>query len=294
MTTVAGLIAEAADALTAAGVAFGQGTDSAWDEATVLVLTVTGLADDAASLGVEIESAAETQARALLARRIDERIPLAYLLGRWWFAGFEFLMQPGVVVPRSPIGELLLAGLSPWLIEAPERILDLCTGSGSIGITAAHVWPGSEVDLVELDPETASLARQNVALHGLDDRVTVYEGSLYQPLPASNRYDLILANPPYVDDADMRSLPAEFRQEPALGLAGGADGLALAREIIDYRADWLSAEGVLVCEVGMSAAALLRAYPELPFIWPEFEAGGEGVCILLPPHQPAGTGAGLT
>ena len=141
------------------------------------------------------------------------------------------------------------------------------------------------------DGATAALARRNVVHHQLGDRVTVYEGSLYQPLPEGARYDLILANPPYVDDADMRSLPREFRKEPTMGLAGGPDGLELARQIIDARTEWLAAEGVLVCEVGMSAAALARAYPDLPFIWPEFEAGGEGVFLLLPEGASAGSEA---
>lgn len=290
MSTVSELINESADALSNAGVVFGQGTDSAWDEATTLVLAITGLADDRANLNLEIAPAEVAQIRSLLTRRIGERVPLAYLLGRWWFAGFEFLIRPGVVVPRSPIGELLLAEMHPWLTEPPERVLDLCAGSGCIGITAAHVWPEARVDLVELDPATAALARENVSHHGVDDRVDVYQGSLYEPLPASRRYDLIVANPPYVDDADMRTLPEEFRHEPALGLAGGADGLGLARQIIDERANRLSANGVLVCEVGMSAAALARAYPQLAFIWPEFEAGGAGVGILLPPENSADTG----
>lgn len=282
MTSVGQLIEACADALTAAGVVFGHGTDNAWDEASVLVLSVADLADDEENLGVSLDAGIVARIRALLARRIDERLPLAYLLGRWWFAGHEFLMRPGVVVPRSPIGELLQAGLSPWLTRPPGRVLDLCTGSGCIGISAALTWPAAEADLVELDPDAAALARENVALHGLGDRVRVYEGSLYEPLPVGNRYDLILSNPPYVDDADMATLPAEYRREPALGLSGGADGLALVRRIIDERAHWLSDDGVLVCEVGMSAAALIRAYPELSLLWPEFEQGGEGVFVLLP------------
>ena len=282
MGTVGELIEECSDALSAAGVVFGQGTDNAWDEATVLVLSITGLADDETNLAAEVQAEDAARIRSLTGRRIDERIPLAYLLGRWWFAGFEFLVEPGVVVPRSPIGELLLAGMSPWLTRTPERVLDLCTGSGCIGITAAHVWPEAVVDLVELDHDTAALAGRNIERHGQSGRVNIYEGSLYQPLPDGARYDLILANPPYVDDADMRALPQEFRHEPAVGLAGGSDGLVLARQIIDARQNWLTEQGVLVCEVGMSAAALTRAYPNLPIVWPEFEAGGEGVCILLP------------
>lgn len=282
MITVAELLSESADRLSDAGVVFGQGTDSAWDEATVLVLSVTGLADDEANLNEPVSEADEAEVRRLLKTRIDARLPLAYLLGRWWFVGLEFRMRPGVVVPRSPIGELLQAGMQPWLTRPPEQVLDLCTGSGCIGITAAHIWPDARVDLVEVDPNAVELARENIGLHGLSDRVTAYQGSLYEPLPEASRYDLILANPPYVDAADMRTLPAEFRQEPALGLAGGTDGLSLVRQIIDDRGRWLTTQGVLVCEVGMSAPALMRAYPGLPFIWPEFEAGGEGVFVLLP------------
>lgn len=282
MVTVSELIHEATDALADAGVVFGHGTDNAWDEATVLVLCCADLADDEASLEVTLDEATEEKIRSLLKRRIDERQPLAYLLGRWWFAGHEFRIQPGVVVPRSPIGELIDCRLAPWLTEPPNRILDLCTGSGCIGIAAAHAWPDAEVDLVELDPSAALLAGQNISMHGLEDRVRVYEGSLYDPLPTEARYDLILSNPPYVDKRDMATLPAEFRHEPAPGLAGGADGLDLARQIIDLRADHLEDGGLLVCEVGMSAAALQRAYPMLPFVWPELERGGEGVFILLP------------
>jgi ribosomal protein L3 glutamine methyltransferase len=282
VSSVAELIEACADAMTAAGVVFGHGTDNAWDEATVLVLSVADLADDQANLAVVLAPEKVLEIEALLRRRIEERQPLAYLLGRWWFAGHEFLLRSGVVVPRSPIGELLAGGMRPWLTEPPRRILDLCTGSGCIGISAALAWTDAEVDLVELDGVAAELARENVHRHGLEDRVRVHHGSLYEPLPSGMRYDLILSNPPYVDAADMSTLPAEFRQEPALGLAGGEDGLDLVRDIIDQRGDWLTEEGVLVCEVGMSAAALARAYPDLPFIWPEFEQGGEGVFVLLP------------
>jgi len=282
VSSVAGLIETCADAMTSAGVVFGHGTDNAWDEATALVLSVADLADDEQNLDVVLTAETVAEIEGLLRRRIDERQPLAYLLGRWWFAGHEFLMRPGVVVPRSPIGELLAGRMQPWLTRPPELILDLCSGSGCIGISAALTWTDAEVDLVELDTSAAELARENVRRHGLEGRVRVYEGSLYEPLPDGVRFDLILSNPPYVDSADMTTLPAEFRQEPALGLAGGEDGLELVRKILDQRGDWLTGEGVLVCEVGMSAAALVRSYPDLPFIWPEFEQGGEGVFILLP------------
>lgn len=286
MSTVSELIHEAADALDQAAVVFGHGTDNAWDEATLLVLVCAGLADDQANLEVALDEATGTRVRALLKERIETRTPLAYLLGRCWFAGYEFTIRPGVVIPRSPIGELILRRLAPWLTGSPERILDLCCGSGCIGIAAALTWPRARVDLVELDPAAAALARENVLLHDLGERVQVHEGSLYEALPSGARYDLMLSNPPYVDARDMATLPAEFRHEPALGLAGGTDGLLLVRQIVDGRQRWLSDTGMLVCEVGRSAAALSRAYPTLSLVWPELEQGGEGVFLLLPDERP--------
>lgn len=280
MATVGGLIGEASTALAEAGVCFGHGTDNAWDEATVLVLTITGLADDAANLDAEVPEPAAASIRALLARRIDERLPLAHLLGRCWFAGYEFLMVPGVVVPRSPIGEMIGDGFQPWLAHPPERVVDLCAGSGCIGIAVALEFPDAAVHLVELDPVAAALARENVRLHDLVDRVVVHEGDLYAALPESLSFDLIVSNPPYVDARDMTSLPAEYRHEPAGGLAGGPDGLMVVRRIIDGARQRLGPEGVLVCEVGRSAPALLAAYPAIPFIWPDFERGGEGVFVV--------------
>ncbi|MGE0622498.1 MAG: 50S ribosomal protein L3 N(5)-glutamine methyltransferase [Pseudomonadales bacterium] len=277
------LIDEASAALNSAGVYFGHGTDSAWDEATVLVLSVTGLADDAANLEAQVSERDEAEVRRLLTRRIDERLPLAHLIGRWWFAGYEFLVLPGVVVPRSPIGELIEAGFEPWLLHPPRRVLDLCAGSGCIGIATALTFPDAEVHLVEIDPVAAVLARENVRLHGVEDRVSVHEGDLYEALPDTAGFDLIVSNPPYVDAVDMASLPAEYRHEPRAGLAGGADGLDLVRRIVDGARERLSADGVLVCEVGMSAPALLRAYPSIPFYWPDFERGGEGVFVVGAP-----------
>jgi len=280
VATVGELIRDASAELGRAGVCFGHGTDNAWDEATVLVLTVTGLADDASNLDVPVSGTAETEVRRLLARRIDERLPLAHLIGRWWFAGCEFLMRPGVVVPRSPIGELIGHGFEPWIARPPGRVLDLCAGSGCIGIATALTFRNAEVHLVEIDPVAAALARENVRLHGLEDRVSVHEGDLYEALPVQLTFDLIVSNPPYVDTRDMASLPDEYRHEPRAGLAGGADGLDVVRRIIDGARARLTPDGVLVCEVGMSAPALLAAYPAVPFLWPEFEQGGEGVFVV--------------
>ena len=266
--------------LETAGLSFGHGTDNAWDEATRLVLSITGLDDHIDSLDLPVQSGQLQRIEQLAERRISERQPLPYLLGTVHFAGLEFLIEPGVVIPRSPIAELLGRALHPWLIAPPRRIIDLCCGSGCIGIAAALGFPGSELTLLDLDAQATDLTARNVAQHGLADRTRVVTGDLWDALPRT-QFDLILSNPPYVDAADMSVLPPEYRHEPSLGLAAGADGLDVVRRILDELPQWLAPQGLLVCEVGNSAAALQRAYPQTPFIWPELDAGGEGVFVLL-------------
>lgn len=280
MVTVSGLIESCARALDEAGVVFGHGTTSAWDEATALVLGVTGLADDLASLDAPIPGEVAERIETLLARRIRERIPLPYLLGRAWFAGLEFLIEPGVVIPRSPIGELIERGFRPWLREDPDTILDLCTGSGCIGIAAALAFPDATATLTDVSDAAVELARRNVARQAVSSRAEVLRGDLYEPLPPTASFDLIVSNPPYVDTGDLSSLPAEYRREPELGLHGGRDGLDVVRRILTGASRFLAPDGLLVCEVGMSAAALLRSYPTLSFVWPDLDRGGEGVFLL--------------
>lgn len=278
------VIESVAGRFASAPLVFGHGTDNAWDEAVALVLGVTGLPDDESSLPAVLD--AETVARIdrLAARRIGERVPLAYLLGRCHYAGLEFLIEPGIVIPRSPIGQLLETGLAPWLGADPARVLDVCTGSGCIGILAALVFPAARVTLVDVDPRAVDLARRNVALHGLADRVEVVESDLFDALPAPDQpggqFDLILSNPPYVDETDMASLPAEYRHEPARGLAGGPGGIALVARMLAALPARLAPGGLFVCEVGASAPALLRAFPRLPLVWPDLPEGGEGVFLL--------------
>ncbi len=279
MTDVAELVETTAARLGAAGVVFGHGFDSAWDEAVALVLHVTGLPDDRRVLGTAVTADQRRRVSELLDRRIDDRVPLAYLLGRCRFAGHEFLIEPDVVVPRSPIGGLIEQGFAPWLSRPPQRILDLCCGSGCIGIAAALAFPDAEVDLVDVDPRAVALARRNVALHRLRSRVRVRESNLFDRLPAGT-WDLILSNPPYVNATDMGALPVEHRHEPESGLAGGDDGLALVVRILAALPQRLEAGGLLVCEVGASAPALLKRYPRLEFVWPALPSGGEGVFLL--------------
>lgn len=277
--TVGELIEVLAGRLAAAPLVFGHGYTSAWDEAVALVLHVADLPDDAAVLDRRLDEATRRRIELLAGRRISERLPLAYLIGRAPFAGQVFLIDSGVVVPRSPLGALIAQRLSPWLRHPPQRILDLCCGSGCIGIAAALVFPGAHVDLVDVAPAALDLARRNVALHGLEARATVHASDLFDQL-AEARWDLILSNPPYVDAVDMASLPAEHRHEPALGLAGGVDGLDLVGRIIDVLPRRLAAAGLFVGEVGASAPALLARYPRLPAVWPDLADAAEGIFLL--------------
>ncbi len=278
MTDLASLIETVHGMFDEASLVYGHGTDNAWDEAVALTLQVSGFADDENELERTVPDDVRAQVLALAKRRVDERLPLAYLTGRCQFAGLEFLVEPGVVVPRSPIAGLLLEALRPWMKRPPLRVLDLCSGSGCLGILAAYVFEEAEVVLAELNPQAAALAEKNVALHGLTGRVSVCQGDLFERV--GGRFDLILSNPPYVDGPDMASLPDEYRAEPELGLAAGADGLDVVRRILRDCGDYLNQNGLLVCEVGASAPALLRAYPALPFVWPHLPAGGDGVFLL--------------
>ncbi|MEC8075532.1 MAG: 50S ribosomal protein L3 N(5)-glutamine methyltransferase [Pseudomonadota bacterium] len=263
-----------------ATLSYGHGTDNPWDEAVYLVLSVTGYDDDEVSLGLCVTSDQRERIKALAGRRVDERSPLAHLLGECQFMGQRFFVEPGVMVPRSPIGYLLGEPLSAWVAPGITRIVDLCAGVGCLGILAAQRYPMSRVTLVELDPRAAALALKNVALHNLDERVEVIQGDACQWLAGeTGQWDLILTNPPYVDAADMQTLPEEYRHEPELGLAAGEDGLALVDAFLPELAARLKPNGVFLCEVGASAPAMQRKYPDLPIHWLKLSEGGEGVFL---------------
>ena len=215
----------------------------------------------------------------LLARRISERVPAAYLTGYAWFAGLRFRVDDRVLVPRSPIAELIEGGFEPWLEpEAITRVMDVGTGSGCIAIACAAYLPHVQVDAVDISPDALEVARVNVAEHGVEERVHLYQSNVLQA--ARGPYDLIISNPPYVDAHGMDSLPAEFRHEPSLGLAGGEDGLDIVAELIAHAGACLSEDGVLIVEVGASRPALAARYPQLPFVWLEFSRGGDDVFLL--------------
>ena len=265
----------------AAGLFFGHGTDNAWDEAVQLVLHALHLSLplNPDVLDARLALAERKDVIALLRRRMDERIPAAYLTGTAWFAGLPFKVDERVLVPRSPIAELIEDQFAPWLLREPEYILDLCTGSGCIGIACAYVFPEAAVDLSDISLDALAVAQRNIDIHEVGHRVRAIESDLFNEL-TELRYDLIVSNPPYVDAEDLAEMPAEYRAEPALGLASGVDGLDFTRRLLREALDHLTEEGVLIVEVGNSCVALEEAFPELPFTWLEFRRGGHGVFLL--------------
>jgi len=272
----------AAARLRRAPLVYGHGTDNPQDEAAALVFGAAGWGHAAApaAYGWVLPRAARAALARLLAARIRERIPSAYLTGRTWFAGHEIRLDPRVLVPRSPIAELIERRFRPFLDpEHVTRILDLGTGSGCIAIAAAHAFPRARVDATDLSPAALEVARDNVRRHGLAGRVRTRLANVYDGLGA-DRYDLIVSNPPYVPRRDVHALPREYRCEPRLGLEAGRDGLAAVRRILAGAARHLRPGGLLVVEAGDTAPAVQRAWPRLPFLWLEFERGGGGVFLL--------------
>jgi len=261
---------------------FGHGTDNALDEALALVLYSVrlGHALPPEYLDTRLTVPERDRVLALVRRRVEERVPLAYLTGEAWFAGLPFLVDENVLVPRSPIAELIQSGFAPWLdADEVSGVLDLCTGSGCIAIACAMAFPEAVVDAADISPMALDVARRNVERHHLEDRVSLYRADVFDGLEGG-LYDLIVSNPPYVSASEMEDLPQEYRHEPALGLEAGDDGLDIVARILRSAGRYLRAGGILVVEVGNSAEALLRRYPGLPFLWLDFEHGGEGVFLL--------------
>jgi ribosomal protein L3 glutamine methyltransferase len=275
------LIQRSAARLTEAGVAFGHGTTNAFDEAAWLVLWKLGLPLDALEAHDQdtVDAALEAGVEALVAERIATRKPAAYLTGEAWLQGVPFHVDERVIVPRSFIAELLADGsIDPWLSDRTRRVLDLCTGNGSLAVLAAMAYPDVAVDAADISPDALAVARQNVDRHGLQDRIRLLESDGLQAVQGP--YDLVLCNPPYVNSASMAALPAEYRAEPGIALAGGADGMDFIRGLIAQAPSRMAADAVLVLEIGNEREHFERAFPRLEAIWLETSAGDDQVLLL--------------
>ena len=261
---------------------YGHGTDNPADEAAWLVSHVvlqdTQTSEDEITADTLVKPDHSEQIMTLLTQRTQQQTPLAYLLKEAWFAGHRFYVDERVLVPRSPIAELVANQFAPLLPEPPHRILDLCCGSGCIGIAAALAFPECQVVLSDNSPEALEVAAINTERFELTDRVSLFESDLFGDL--DGRFDLIISNPPYVSREEYQGLPEEYHREPEAGLVSDQDGLAIPLSIIGQAADYLNSEGLLVLETGYTWPELEKATVELSKIWLDFEFGGEGVCAI--------------
>ena len=269
-----------------AGLFYGHGSDNAYDEAAYLVLHTLHLPLDnlAPFLDAQLLPEEKYPLLALIERRVNERIPVAYLTHQAWQGDFEFYVDERVIVPRSFIYELLGEPLTPWIEydELVHRALDLCTGSGALAIQMAHHYPDAQIDAVDISLDALEVAAMNIQSYGLDEQIQLIHTDLFEGL--SDTYDLIVSNPPYVDAESVALLPDEYRHEPELALGSGVDGLDITRQILLQAARFLNPQGVLLVEIGHNRDVLTAAYPELPFTWME-TSGGDGFVFLLTREQ---------
>ncbi|SQH76183.1 N5-glutamine methyltransferase [Shewanella benthica] len=266
-----------------ANIYYGHGTDNAWDEAIALVFHALHLPE---ALGQQVIHANLTCSEKhkiveLIIRRVRERLPVPYLTNKAMFAGLEFFVDERVLVPRSPIAEMIANRFSPWLYNKQvNRVLDLCTGSACIAIACAYEFDEAEVDALDISADALDVAQINIESLGVLDRVFPIESDIFSAIPKGPHYDLIVSNPPYVDAEDIGDMPDEYQHEPAIGLASGRDGLDLTKRILANAADYMTTDALLVVEVGNSMVHLLEQFPDVPFTWVKFENGGDGVFVL--------------
>ena len=266
----------------AANLYYGHGTDNAWDDMLALVLGSLSLPSDLDPLLLQSQLTDDEKALICLnlERRIHDRVPVPYLTQESYFCDLPFYVDERVLIPRSPIAELIKQQFSPWIAEENvEHVLDLCTGSGCIAIACCYAFPDAIIDAVDISPDALDVAEINLQDHGVEDMLTLIESDCFDAIPAT-KYDIIISNPPYVGHEEMDILPDEYRHEPVLALETTNNGLAIVEKILAQAHDYLSEHGILVVEVGNSEEALLEAYPHVPFTWLDFEQGGHGVFLL--------------
>ena len=281
LQTLRDLLRYAISRFHAAELSFGHGSDNAWDEAAYLLLHTLHLPPDTLQPFLDARVLAEEREQFLqiLERRCTERLPAAYLTGEAWLQGHRFLVDPRVIIPRSPISELLAESLQPWMEGPVKRTLDLCTGSGCLAILTAYAFPDAQVDAVDISADALDVARSNIELHGMQDQVQALQSDLLDDLPAEQQYDLIICNPPYVNQNSMDGLPQEYRHEPELALAGGRDGMDLVRRILRDAPARMAPGGHLVLEIGHEYEHFIAAFPELEPVW--LSTAGTDMQILL-------------
>jgi len=284
LQTVRDLIRYGVSRFNQSKLSFGHGSDNAWDEAVYLVLSALHLPPDQLEPFMDARVLPEERQHALqyIDARCDKRVPAPYLTHEAWLQGYAFYVDERVIVPRSPIAELLMTQLSPWVLDPYEvtSILDVCTGSGCLAIIAAHQFPEAFVDATDISAQALEVAQRNVAEHSLADRLTLHHGSLFDPLPVSARYDLIICNPPYVNSRSMQALPPEYQHEPSLALAGGDDGMDLVRIILEQAPAHLNDQGILVLEIGHERAHFEAAFPELEPVWLDTAQASDQILLL--------------
>ncbi|WP_444930125.1 50S ribosomal protein L3 N(5)-glutamine methyltransferase [Microbulbifer sp. SSSA002] len=281
LTTVLDYIRWGTSRFNEADLYYGHGTDNAWDEAVLLVTHALHLPPYSKPeiLQARLTMEERRDVLTILERRFTERVPAAYLTREAHFCDMTFYVDERVLVPRSPIGEMIRHNFQPWLNVEPLAILDLCCGSGCIGIACAEAFPEARIDVSDISADAIEVAQININRHGLNERARAVQSDLFAGLQGMS-YELIVCNPPYVDARDLAEMPKEYHAEPDIALGSGSDGLDFTRRLLREAANHLQPEGLLICEVGNSWEALEQAFPEVPFMWPEFEDGGHGVFAI--------------
>jgi len=283
LQTLADFIRWGASRFNEANLFFGHGTDNAIDEATILVTHALHLPTQLPDTlwQARLTAIEKNKILALFEKRLNERVPTPYLINEAWFAGLRFQVNTQVLIPRSPIAELIEHQFAPWVIpEKIDKVLDLCTGSGCIAIaTALLAFPEAEIDATDISPPALAIARENIKNYELTERVHAIESDLFTQLQ-DKQYDLIVCNPPYVSLSELAAIPLEYQHEPRLGLQAGEDGLDIVKRLLREVHHYLTPHGILIVEVGNSQYPLMEMYPDVPFTWLEFARGGEGVFLI--------------